>query len=82
MWMQTQIALYKSLTFLADFISVNILDNSAKFMYLYLMDDYKRMEYRSGVAAQLRELKAQADPDLDLAIERVTELYMWMCDNQ
>lgn len=82
MWMQTQIALYKSLTFLADFISVNILDNSAKFMYLYLMDDYKRMEYRNGVAAQLRELKAQADPDLDLAIERVTELYMWMCDNQ
>lgn len=51
-------------------------------MYLYLMDDYKRMQYRNGVAAHIREMRYKDDPDLELAIERVAELYKWMCENQ
>lgn len=81
-WMQVQIVVYESLTRLANFFSVSVLDNTAKFMYLYLMDDYKRMQYRNGVAAHIKEMRYKSDPDLELAIERVTELYRWMCDNQ
>lgn len=81
-WMQVQIAFYESLTLLANFFSITVLDNIAKFMYLYLMDDYKRLQYRNGVAAHIREMRYKNDPDLELAIERVTQLYRWMCDNQ
>ncbi len=82
MWMQVQISFYESLTLLANSFSVNVLDNTAKFIYLYLMNDYERMQYRNEVAAHIREMRYRNDPNLDLAIERVAELYKWMCDNQ
>jgi hypothetical protein len=59
-----------------------VFNYTSKFRYLYLMNDYKRTDYRNLVAAQIRELKSKDDPNMELAIERVSELYKWMCDNQ
>jgi len=81
LWIETQILIYKSLTFLANSYSA-ILDQIPRFMYLYLMDEYKKTDYRNVVASRIRELKSKNDPNMELAIERVSKLYKWMCDNQ
>jgi hypothetical protein len=53
-----------------------------RFMYLYLMNDYQKTDYRNFVAGRVRELKSYNDPNLELTSRKTSELYQWMCDNQ
>jgi len=56
----------------------------SRFMYLYLMDKYKRTEFKNQVATRLREIKSIEDPygDLNLTKEKIIKFYAWMCKNQ
>jgi len=53
-------------------------------MYLYLMDDDKKTEFRNQVAGRIQELKSLEDPldEMSLAKMKVIEFYAWLCKNQ
>ena len=81
LWMRVQIFFYESLRCIPEFIG-KVFDCISKFMYLYLMDSYKRTDFRNFVASKVRKLKQKDDPDMELVVRKCSELYQWMCDNQ
>ena len=56
----------------------------SKFMYLYLMNNEQKTEFRNQVAGRIRELKSLEDPldEMSLAKIKVIEFYAWLCKNQ
>lgn len=81
LWIECQIILYRLLTCFADTYT-KLTRHIPRFVYLYLMDDYKKMQYRNSIAALIKEMRSKDDSNMDLAIEKTTELYKWMCQNQ
>jgi len=56
----------------------------SKFMYLYLMNNDKKLDFRNQVAGRIRDLKSLEDPldEMSLAKIKVIEFYAWLCKNQ
>lgn len=57
---------------------------SSKFMYLFMMNDDKRTDFRNQVASRIRDLKSLEDPldEMSLAKIKIIEFYAWLCKNQ
>jgi hypothetical protein len=75
-----------------SYLVTKFFEYSSKFMYLYLMDDDQRTEFRNQVASRIRDLKSLESDDLllgedpldemSLAKIKVIKFYAWLCKNQ
>jgi len=81
LWLRFQITRFNFQRCILESIGL-VHEYISKFIYLYLMDEYKRTDYRNFLKGRIRELKAINDPNMELSIRKTSEIYQWMCDNQ
>lgn len=62
---------------------IKLLFKLHKFMYLHLMDEYKRTDARNYIANVIKRLKDNnEDGSRDEEIADNVEMYKWMCVNR